>query len=157
MMPCVDKFGRPQAGGVQVVRSCTIPGHSRATIHCKVDGGYISRLGVVENTHTKIQLARSLNRLTGRGCSVNLGAVYQPLPGGGKPTVRLYPGPLPFCSRRWRAVVENHDGGSSTAPVSRAEDCPTPSPILSWYAWWTQGWLCRQRRAPGYGRVATQA
>jgi len=66
-LACVDKFGRPLAGGVQVVRSCTIPGHSRATIHCKVDGGYISRLGVVESTLTRIQPARSLNRLTGRG------------------------------------------------------------------------------------------
>jgi len=66
-LACVDKFGRPLAGGVQVVRSCTIPGHFRATIHCKVDGGYISRLGVVESTRTRIQPARSLNRLTGRG------------------------------------------------------------------------------------------
>jgi len=66
-LACVDKFGRPLAGGVQVVRSCTIPGHFRATIHCKVDGGYISRLGVVESTHARIQPACSLNWLTGRG------------------------------------------------------------------------------------------
>jgi len=64
-LACVDKFGRPLAGGVQVVRSSTIPGHSRATIHCKVDGGYLSRLGVVESTHARIQPAHSLNRLTG--------------------------------------------------------------------------------------------
>jgi len=47
-LACVDKFGRPLAGGVQVVRNCTIPGHSRATIRCKVDGSQVSRLGVVE-------------------------------------------------------------------------------------------------------------
>jgi len=66
-LACVDKFGCPLAGGVQVVRNCTIPGHSRATIRCKVDGSQISRLGVVESTHTGIQLARRLNRLTRRG------------------------------------------------------------------------------------------
>jgi len=66
-LACVGKFGRPLTGGVQVVRSCTIPGHSRATIRCKVDGGHISSLRVVESTHTRIQLARSLNRLTRRG------------------------------------------------------------------------------------------
>jgi len=27
-LACVDKLGRPLAGGIQVVRSCTIPGHS---------------------------------------------------------------------------------------------------------------------------------
>jgi len=66
-LPCVDKFDRPLVGRVQVVRSCTILGHSRATIHCKVDGGYLSRLGVVESTHARIQPARSLYRLAGRG------------------------------------------------------------------------------------------
>jgi len=63
----VNKFGHPLAGGVQVVRNCTIPGHSRATVRCKVDGGQISSLGVVESTHTGVQLARSLNRLCRRG------------------------------------------------------------------------------------------
>jgi len=29
-LACVDKFGRPLVGGVQVVRNCTIPGRSRA-------------------------------------------------------------------------------------------------------------------------------
>jgi len=66
-LACVDNFGRPLAGRVQVVRSCTIPRHSRATVHCKVDGGYLSRLGVVQSMHARIQPARSLNRLTGRG------------------------------------------------------------------------------------------
>jgi len=66
-LACVDKFGRPLAGGAQIVRSCTIPGHSRGTVHCKVEGGYSSRLGVVESTHARIQPAGSLNRLTGRG------------------------------------------------------------------------------------------
>jgi len=64
---CVDKFGRPLAGGVQVVRNCMIPGHSRATIRCKVNNSQISGLGVVESAHTRIQLTRSLNRLTERG------------------------------------------------------------------------------------------
>jgi len=66
-LACVDKLGRPLAGGVQVVRSCTIPGHSRGTVHCKVEGGHSSRLGVVESTHARIQPAHSLHRLTGRG------------------------------------------------------------------------------------------
>jgi len=66
-LACVDRFGHPLAGGVQVVRSCTIPSHSQATIHCKVDGGHISRLGVVESTHPRIQVARSLDRLGRRG------------------------------------------------------------------------------------------
>jgi len=66
-LTCVDKLGRPLAGGIQVVRSCTIHGHSRATVHCKVDGGYLSELGVVESTHARIRPARSLNRLTERG------------------------------------------------------------------------------------------
>jgi len=64
---CVDKFGRPLAGGVQVVWNCTIPGYSRATIHCRVNNSQISGLEVVESAHTKIQLARSLNRLTELG------------------------------------------------------------------------------------------
>jgi len=63
----VDKLGRPLAGGIQVVQSCTIPGRSRATVHCKVDGSYSSGLGVVENTHGRIRPAHSLNRLTRRG------------------------------------------------------------------------------------------
>jgi len=66
-LACVDKFGRPLAGAVQVVRSCTIPGHSRATVRCKVDGGQTSKLGVVESTHSRVQLARSFSRLTGQG------------------------------------------------------------------------------------------
>jgi len=66
-LACVDKFGRPLAGGIQVVRCCTIPGHSHSTVHCKVDGGYLSGLGVVESTHARIQPARSLNRLTRQG------------------------------------------------------------------------------------------
>jgi len=53
-LTCVDKLGRPLAGGIQVVRSCTIPGHSRVTVHCKVDDEYLSGLGVVESTHARI-------------------------------------------------------------------------------------------------------
>jgi len=66
-LTCVDKFGRPLLGGVQVVRNCTIPGRSRATIHCRVNNSQISGLGVVESAHDRIQLASSLNRLTTRG------------------------------------------------------------------------------------------
>jgi len=47
-LTCVDKSGRPLVGGVQVVRSCTLPGRSRATIHCKVNNSQISGLGVVK-------------------------------------------------------------------------------------------------------------
>jgi len=36
-LTCVDKSGRPLAGSVQAVRKCTIPGRSRATIHCRVN------------------------------------------------------------------------------------------------------------------------
>jgi len=66
-LTCVDKLSRSLAGGIQVVRSCTIPGRSRATVHCKVDGGYVSGLGVVESTHGRIRPAHSLNRLRERG------------------------------------------------------------------------------------------
>jgi len=63
-LACVDKFGRPLVGGVQVVRNCTVPGRSRATIHCRVNNSQISGLGVVEGAHDRIQLASSLNQLT---------------------------------------------------------------------------------------------
>jgi len=66
-LTCVNKSGHPLVGGVQVVLSCTIPGHSRATIHCRVNNSQISVLGVVEGAHARIQLASSLNRLTERG------------------------------------------------------------------------------------------
>ena len=63
-LACVDKFGRPLVGGVQVVQNCTIPGPSCATIHCRVNSRRISGLGVVEGAHDRIQLASSLNQLT---------------------------------------------------------------------------------------------
>jgi len=66
-LTCVDKSGRPLVGGVQVVRNCTIPGRSWATINCRVNNSQISGLGVVEGAHEKIQLTSSLNRLTERG------------------------------------------------------------------------------------------
>jgi len=44
-LTCVDKLGRFLARGIQVVQSCTKPGRTRATVHCKVDGGYSSGLG----------------------------------------------------------------------------------------------------------------
>jgi len=65
-LTCVDKSGHPLVGGVQVVRSCTIPGRSRATIHCRVNNSEISGLGMVEGAHERIRLASSLNRLTER-------------------------------------------------------------------------------------------
>jgi len=66
-LSCVDKFGCLLVGGVQVVHNCTIPGRSGATIHCRVNDRQLSGLGFVEGTHTRIQLASSLNRLTDRG------------------------------------------------------------------------------------------
>jgi len=66
-LTCVDKSGRPLAASVQVVRKCTIPGRSRATIYCRVNDSRLSGLGVVEGAHARIQLASSLNRLTERG------------------------------------------------------------------------------------------
>jgi len=66
-LACVDKFGRPLVGSVQVVPNCIIPGRSQATIHCKVNNQHISELGVVEGAHDGIELASSLNQLTTRG------------------------------------------------------------------------------------------
>jgi len=66
-LTCVDKFGCPLVGGVQVVRNYTIPGRFRATIHCRMNNSQISRLGVVEGSHRRIQLASSLNHLTEQG------------------------------------------------------------------------------------------
>jgi len=47
-LACVDRFGRPLIGGVQVVQRCTVPGRSRATVRCRVNCREISDLGVVE-------------------------------------------------------------------------------------------------------------
>jgi len=66
-LTCVDKSGRPLAGSVQVVRKCTIPGRSRATIHCRGNNSQLFGLGVVKGAHTRIQLASSLNQLTDQG------------------------------------------------------------------------------------------
>jgi len=64
---CVDKFGRPLVGGVQVVRDCTVPGRSQVTlccrVNCRVNCVRSLNLGVVEGTHGAIRLANSLNRL----------------------------------------------------------------------------------------------
>jgi len=60
---CVDKFGRPLVGGVQVVRDCMVPGRSQATLRCRVNCREITGLGVVKGTHGAIRLANSLNRL----------------------------------------------------------------------------------------------
>jgi len=66
-LTCVDKSGRPLAGSAQAVRKCTIPGRSRAAIHCRVNDNQLFGLGVVESVHTRIQLFSSLNQLTDRG------------------------------------------------------------------------------------------
>jgi len=63
-LTCVNKFRRPLVKGVQVVRNCMIPGHSRSTIHCRVNNSQICGLGVTEGAHERIQLASSLNQLT---------------------------------------------------------------------------------------------
>jgi len=60
---CVDKFGRPLVGGVQVVRDCMVPGRSQATLRCRVNCKKIAGLGVVKGTHGAIRLANSLNWL----------------------------------------------------------------------------------------------
>jgi len=44
-LACVDKYGCPLVGGVQVVWDSTIPGHSGATVSCKVNNSRISGLG----------------------------------------------------------------------------------------------------------------
>jgi len=66
-LTCADKSGCPLAGCVQAVCKCTIPGRSRATIHCRVNDSQLSGLGAVESAHTRIQLAGSLNQLTDQG------------------------------------------------------------------------------------------
>jgi len=60
---CVDKFGRPLVGGVQVVRDCTVPGRSQVTLRCRVNCRGSTGLGVVEGTHGVIRLANSLDWL----------------------------------------------------------------------------------------------
>jgi len=62
-LACVDQFGRPLVGGVQVVQRCTVPGRSRATVRCRVNCREVSDLGVVEGALGGVQLANSLNRL----------------------------------------------------------------------------------------------
>jgi len=66
-LACVNKFGRPLVGDMQVVWNCTILGCSRATIYCKVNNSQLTRLGVVEGKHYRIQLASSLTQLSARG------------------------------------------------------------------------------------------
>jgi len=60
---CVDKFGRPLVGGVQVVRDCTVPTRSQATFRCRINCKEIASLEGVEETHGAIRLANSLNQL----------------------------------------------------------------------------------------------
>jgi len=128
-LTCVDKSGRPLVGSVQAVRKCTIPDRSRATIHCRVNDSQLSGLGVVESTHTRIQLASSLNRLTDRG--EILVSVRQPLLGGGNHTVRVYAGPS-LCHTRegHRAVAKRCDERSPPEPVFEAGDRPTTRPRI---------------------------
>jgi len=60
---CVDKFGRPLVGRVQVVQDCMVPGRSQATLRCRINCREIASLGAVEGMHGAIRLANSLNRL----------------------------------------------------------------------------------------------
>jgi len=117
-LTCVDKSGRPLVGGVQVVRSCKIPGHSRATIHCRGNNSQISGLGVVEGAHERIQLASSLNRLTERG-KILVQCVNPFLE-----SVKL---PARSMLGRFHSVQEE-DGRSPTASIQRARDHPAPRP-----------------------------
>jgi len=66
-LACVDRFGRPLVGRVQVLRCCTIPGYSQAAVCCRVNCRKISNLRVVEGTLGGVQLANSLNRLDENG------------------------------------------------------------------------------------------
>jgi len=66
-LACVDRFGRPLVGGVQVVQHCTVPGRSHATVRCRVNCRKISDLGMVEGALRGVQLISSLNRLDERG------------------------------------------------------------------------------------------
>jgi len=58
---------RPLPGEEPIVRTCTTTGHSRGTIHHKVNGGHTSRTGVVESAHANVPPARSSNQLTRGG------------------------------------------------------------------------------------------
>jgi len=62
-LACVDKFGRPLVGRVQVVGDCMVPRRSHATLRCRVNCRGITSLGVVERTHRALRLTNSLNRL----------------------------------------------------------------------------------------------
>jgi len=126
-LTCVNKSGHPLVGGVQVVRSCTVPGHSRATIHYRVNNSQIFGLRVVEGTHGRIQLASSFDRLTER--EEILVQCVNPF----TESVQLPPG-----SRlgRFHSVQEEDVGpsledatkGSPTAPVQRPGDRPATRP-----------------------------
>jgi len=99
-----------------VVVSCTIPSHSRATVHCKMEGGYLSRLKVVESTHARIQPARSLNRLTGRG-EIWVQCV-NPFP----ESVNL---PSSSALGRFHSVREEDSGPSWETTVESPQQCPS--------------------------------
>jgi len=75
---CVDKFGRPLVGGVQVVRDCTVPGRSKATLRCRVNCREIASLGwLKERTERSTGKQPKSARLSERAPR----AVYQPLHG----------------------------------------------------------------------------
>jgi len=61
VLACLDKFGRPLVGEVQVVPGCTNSECSQATVCCRVNCRKISELGVAEGALGGIQLANSLN------------------------------------------------------------------------------------------------
>jgi len=68
-LACVDRFGRPLVGGMQVAQRCTVPVCSWATVRCRVNCRKISDLGVVQGALGAVQLANSLNRLDEGGRS----------------------------------------------------------------------------------------
>jgi len=116
-LACVDKFGRLLSGGAQVVRNCTIPDHSQATVHCKVNDSQISALGVVGSAHTRIQLGRSPNRLTEREeISVQCANPFSE-------TVRLPSGP---GLGRFHSVPEENTGPSLGAATEGPQQRPSP-------------------------------
>jgi len=127
-LTCIDKSGRPLAGSVQAVRKCTVPGRSRATIHCRVNDSQLSGLGVVEGAHTRIQLASSLNRLTDRG---EILVQCQPFLRGSNHTIRVHARPFPLhTGERCPAVAGRSDGRSPPEPVLEAGDRPATRPRL---------------------------
>jgi len=107
-LTCVDHFGHPLVRGVQVVWSCTIPGRSRATIHCRMNSRRFSGLGVVEGAHKKIPTRQQLESAErARG---DFSAVCKPIQGLVELSARSICGPVsPSPGRRCEAVFGRDD------------------------------------------------